>query len=91
MAVYYETRHNLYGVLFASKSMKFAERLGGQLMCLAPRLTHFLAKMYTLPHEMISNILKQMHAWTKQNLYFQNSKALFIWGSPPNRNINIVK
>jgi hypothetical protein len=71
--------------------MKFAERLGGQLMCLVRRLTHPLAKMYILPHEIISNILKQMHAWTKQNFYFQNSKALFIWGSPPNRNINIVK
>jgi hypothetical protein len=42
--------------------MKFAERLGGQLMCLVRRLTHPLAKMYILPHEIISNILKQMHA-----------------------------
>ena len=51
-----------YGVLFASKSMKFAERLGGQLMCLVRRLTHPLAKMYILPHEIISYVLKQMHA-----------------------------
>ncbi len=36
-------------------------------------------------------VLKQMHAWMKQNFYFLNSKALFIWGSPPNRNINIVQ